>query len=356
MGTTVFYATNRAPIGEAATPPWYGLDASPGHPEVLRTGTADVTMAAAPEAPRHIEELRQDKPSAGKPPAIAPAIEAWADTAIKEKHDAVLFIHGYANDFINAITRAAQLRDFYAIPRDGTAFPVALLAFSWPSDGLVMPPSTHYPADRRDAEAAGPALAAVLGQIAKVARQLRDNGRRIHLIAHSMGNWVLRHGILAYVAAGGKMLFDEALLTASDEDHDAYADNKKLGLMARVARRVTIHVYDFDVILMVAQKLTRTDRLGAQWPVRLPAPSGRDDAALRVGPVITELSDPNLTGHQYYRNNAEVRRDTIAVLGGQPQATIRGRLPDSAHDRHFVLWGATAGSVPVPSASATPLA
>ncbi len=358
MPTRVFYATNRAPIGDTTMPPYHALDATPGGEGNLLTGIAEVTTAAEPEAKRVIERVLPDlllpapKGKAakqdGKAPAVAPAIAAWAEAALEARRDAVLFIHGYANTWTDSICRAAQLQDFYATPRDGTALPFTTLAFGWPSDGLVMPPATHYPADRKDGAAAGPALAAVLAQVAAVAPDIRKAGLKVHLIVHSMGHWVLRHALAAYTPAkGAPALFDQALLAAGDEDHDALANGAKLKPLLRLAGRVTALVYDWDVILMVSRKLNGVDRLGLEWPVPLPATPGRDDAVLRVSPVIVELTDPNLTGHQYYRNNAEVRRDVIAVLLGKAQADIRGRQPDPEAPGHFVLWGATAGGTPV---------
>lgn len=347
MTTRVFYATNRAPIGDATVVPHYALDAAPGEHSALRTGIAEVTTAAGPEDKRIVENVFPDRDNdlvkRGKQ-AVAPAIAAWADAAVTSRQDAVLFIHGFANTWTDSICRAAQLRDFYAIPSGGAALPFQVLAFGWPSDGQIMPPSTHYPADRKDAAAAALALAALLAQIAVVAPAIRGVGARVNLIAHSMGNWALRNALLAYKPTSGKPLFDEVLLTAPDEDDDALTDGDKLGLLFPLCQRVTAHVYDWDVILSLSSKINGRGRLGQDWPIPVPNIAGRDDAVLRVSPVIIELTDPNLTGHQYYRNNAAVRRDVIAVLGGLAQAEIRGRAPDPACPCHFVLFGASPGS------------
>jgi esterase/lipase superfamily enzyme len=353
MATQIFYATNRAPVGDATADPWYGTDATPGKPELLRTGLAEVTTAAEPEAERRIERLLPDATGPGGS-GLSPAVEAWGAAAIAAEQDAILFIHGYANAFEDAILRAAQLRDFYALPRDNTAYPTSLLAFSWPSEGKVLPIGRYYPADRADAKAAAPALAALLAQVAKVGAELRKKGRKLHLIAHSMGNWALRNGILAY--AGPKGLFDEAVLTAADEDHDAYADAAKLGGLAALARRVTIHVYDMDLILTISRGIHGVERLGQAWPLPLPAAGTRDDAVVRVSPVIVEQGDFNLTGHQYYRNSAPVRRDTIAVLEGHAQAAIRGRNRDPQAGRHFVLSGPLVAAAPLPDMGSPPSA
>jgi len=331
MPTTVFYATNRAPIAGATIPPYYGLDATTGAEAILNMGVAEVTTAAAPEAARQILAVTPDPATSGR--GAAPAVNAWAQAAIAAQQDAVLFIHGYGNSWTDSILRAGQLRDFYAEPDNDTARPVALLAFGWPSDGKVFPPSVHYPADRRDAEAAGPALASLFGQVAKVAAAIRAKGLKLHVIAHSMGNWALRHGLKAFGPPAGVPLFDECVLAAADEDADALTADGKLPSLSKLAKRVTAYVYGDDGILFISQAINGTTRLGQVWPTRLPrAAAARDDAAIRVNACIVEQGDPNLTGHQYYRNNPTVRRDIIAVLEGRPQAVIRSRQPEPGAD------------------------
>ncbi len=357
MPTTVFHATSRAPIAGATAPPFYGLDATPGAEDGLNTGQAEVTTADEPESPRRIISVTPDPAPDGKTPSgktplgkaaklVSPAVAAWAEAAIAGQQDAVLLVHGYANTWEDSILRAAQFRDFYAQAEGGTARPFAVLAFGWPSDGLVMPPNTHYPADRKDAAAAGPAMATLLAEVARVAPAIRGRGLKLHLIAHSMGNWALRHGLAAHgPPRGAAPLFDEALLTAADEDTDALADPAKLAALPALASRITVNVYDMDVILFIARHMTGELRLGQHWPPPLPA--GRDDAALRVSPSVIELTDPNLTGHQYYRNNLAIRRDVIAVLEGRAQHSIRGRVVDLVGEGMFVLFGATSGDPPM---------
>jgi len=338
MTTTVFYATNRKPIGTAAAPDYFSLDAEAGNETALYTGQAEVTTEAAPEAARHILSVTPDRPGSGVPPAI----RAWAQAAAASQQDALLFIHGYANSWVDSITRAAQLRDFYAQSLDNTSKPLAMLAFGWPSDGQFFPPSTHYPADRQDAQQAGRAMAATLGHIAKV------RPKRLHLIAHSMGNWALRNGLAAFVPPGGEPLFDEVVLAAADEDLDALTRQDALGTLGRLGKRITVLVYDWDWVLGISHRINGIARLGAEWPVALPAATGgRDDAAVRVGMVLNDTEAPQLTVHQYYRNNREVRRDLIAVLESRPQARIRGRTTEDGDARQFTLRGATGNAVPM---------
>ena len=119
----------------------------------------------------------------------------------------MIFLHGFANDFENSILRAAQLQQVYSTADR----PLTVFLFAWPSDGesaLVRP----YFNDRIDAKASGEAMGRALKRFVQFLREMlmedertireaRVNGteltddmlvacdRKVHLMAHSMGNW-----------------------------------------------------------------------------------------------------------------------------------------------------------------------
>ena len=79
---------------------------------------------------------------------------------IEEKRDALVFIHGFANDFDNAMARAAWLAEYYLVlAEDGQMRAPEVFAFSWPSDGMTQPP-WKYASDREDAAMSGVAMGA----------------------------------------------------------------------------------------------------------------------------------------------------------------------------------------------------
>ena len=98
---------------------------------------------------------------------------------------AVLYVHGYANDFADAAFRTAQIVFDLARPD----YDLVPLMFSWPSDpgGTGM----GYGEARKRSEASGYDLARFLEEVAAAT----DIGT-VHLIAHSMGSEVLGHAML----------------------------------------------------------------------------------------------------------------------------------------------------------------
>lgn len=97
-----------------------------------------------------------------------------------QRGDILLFVHGYYNSFSDAVLRVAQLQ--HDLQFDGAA-----VAFSWPSAASV----TGYRSDEVSNEKSLNSFTDVLELLIS---QL-PAGRRLHVIAHSMGNRLLLHGV-----------------------------------------------------------------------------------------------------------------------------------------------------------------
>jgi len=96
-------------------------------------------------------------------------------TATHNPGQAIVYVHGFNNSFEDALRRAGQIG--YDLRFDGPIF-----AFSWPSKNSVF----GYLADAKSARDAAPALKDLLIRIIK-----GTGVRKIHFIAHSMGNVLL---------------------------------------------------------------------------------------------------------------------------------------------------------------------
>ena len=241
--------------------------------------------------------------------------------------DALVYIHGFANTFESSISRAAQLREHYRIGHGSNAKHPLVFAFCWPSNGEVFPP-WEYSSDRSDAREAGPAMARTLLRFSDYVRRNGDPcEQRIHLVAHSMGNWALRHAVqaLATMNLGNRLepIFDNALLMAADEDDDAFEMDHKLKPLVRLARR--IHVYhSADDLSLVISDTTKfnPDRLGYDGP--------RDVSKINKRIVSVDCEHVDDTefahvNHQYYRRRQEVIADVRHVLAGERPGSIPGR-------------------------------
>lgn len=246
--------------------------------------------------------------------------------------DAFLFIHGFNFTFRESAARAAQLKQWLA---DGGQDMVTMM-FAWPSGGGGESVRA-YNDDRQRARASGVALGRALLKavdfIRNTKRSERCNGR-IHLMAHSMGNWALQGAIQsmrAFVGDNIPPLFDEVVLVAADDDADTLGDTRKLAPLLRGCRRVTVYYNHQDLALKASDVVIgNPDRLGRSGPANRSSLSEKvasvnvSRVIIREAPAATAWTVDD-TGHQYYRNNARVRQDLLAVLAGQLDATVPGR-------------------------------
>lgn len=348
---TVFYATNRQRQSD-------GFHAESGQPpdnRALWLGKASVELLGDPantEAPRglltHPEIPGDDdfaKPDKG--PA-ARLLDAWIDDAVARGAVALFFIHGFSNGFTSALTRAAQITEFY-----GGHVALSPFAFSWPSDGRVFDPEdmlnpfkaamAQYKADQADALACGGALGRLLREVSRARLRAEKRGRlpRMVLLAHSMGNLALasglaamRHGLMTTAMAG---TFDHAALVAADVPETLILPSEPLSDITLLAGTVTVVIND-DGMLRIPSKIANdgSRRLGHYGPPRLDllAPqvtvvdyaTGLQDEASK-----THLKNGGTTwdtvNHQYYRNDVKARLDMAAILDGSAPPTRDALAP-----------------------------
>jgi esterase/lipase superfamily enzyme len=145
------------------------------------------------------------------------------------KGQALIFVHGYNVDFENAVRRAGQIA--YDLNFDGPVF-----AFSWPSQECLL----CYLTDRDTVDIAAEQLKHFLLQIVAPI-----DARKVHIIAHSMGNLVLLKalGELMDVPASNRPRIGEVIDAAPDVGRDVFeefatkimADGGKLTIYASAA-------------------------------------------------------------------------------------------------------------------------
>ena len=324
--TTIYFATNRKP--NKSTPTNFGKGFS-------RTGLGDMRFGQVNVSNGKFDtkslKVLPDKPAQGSEALFAELRKSMKT----EKTDSLIFIHGFNVTFKEAIESAAEMGDCYARLSDNNYKP-NIFVFSWPSDGLI----TSYANDRSDAEASGYALARGMMKFAAFLKELQPGkacNQKIHLIAHSMGNYVLRYALQqANKISEGQSLtriYNEIILTAADEDSDAFEFDYKFGRLSELAQRITVYFNNGDLALKISDHTKNNpDRLGHDGPNKpheVPAQVVLVDASAVVGGV---------SEHSYHVDNDIVARDIVTVLQGNSSEEILQRkyVP---HANKFKLTG-----------------
>ncbi len=325
----IYFATNRNP-DSVDLPTDFGSLFSPHGLTDLRFGSAEVTGA---KLDRYTLDVAAEKIDVGLAKAhrnqlddqvlgSQAVFEQVRAEMVAHRQDCMVFIHGFNVSFQEAISRTAQLKQFYG------GRPMTWLVFTWPSDGSLLP-FKAYASDRDDARASGVALGRGLQKLASFLHGSRpedDCGQRVHLMTHSMGAYALRWALQSIRSANGsslRRLLEHIVMFAADEDDDAFELDHKLQALPEMARRVSLYHNACDLALVTSDATKRNpDRLGAAGPRNARALPDKV-SVVDCEPVLNFKQDPK--GHTYYATNRSVRQDVLLVLDGSASIDIKGR-------------------------------
>lgn len=348
---TVYFATNRNLTGSKARPD-FGHTFSKDGPHAVRFGWADVTGSKLEKVKVEVsDEVLETADDAKRVLGSRAVFDVVRKKMDKHARDTLVYVHGFGFSFKDAIRRAAALKRKYSAGN-----PINLFVFTWPGDGRMIPYLSYY-SDRSDARNSGMAMARTFLFLRDFLEELRRADRafcqrRLHLMAHSMGNYALRHGLQGIRSELGDdipRIFDNILLAAADEDDDAFELDHKFRKLPALARLVHVYFSPDDRALLISDKTKRNpDRLGSDGPRLI------DDLPRKVVLIDCHKVDHargDLQVHQYYRLKREVVDDISAVLAGTAPEDVPNRAYTPATRTYRILpaYSAEEGTVPDPT-------
>jgi esterase/lipase superfamily enzyme len=305
----VFFGTDREPDGR--DPARFGVETGE-----LAVGVARISIpldrvarptGALPDPPSTLGFRRAPEPARDLfVERVEPMTDVYWDEAVRRelRHDstrtAVVFVHGFATRFEQALRRAGQLA--VDLPFDG-----AMLVYSWPSRGEVGP--LAYFRDDKTVPASQPMLRRFLERV------LAESGaERVSVVAHSMGTLLVARTLKEMHDADPRVRFDQVVLAAPDIDTTSFRRSLAPALRG-VARRVTVYVSSHDRALDVAQAASSYPRVGQAGP----------GLHLAAGIDVVDASHATQGdfGHGYLATSTAVLADLRAVLAGVPASARR---------------------------------
>lgn len=317
MTTTVYFATNRIANHPADRPENYTFFmTAPDNPLQVTYGTAFVDSAGLTAdtvgAIRSLNDLQKGGFS-----------QSAIDDLSEGGRNILVFVHGFANSFEDALTRAAFNREWLAQSGVSEA-DTTVVTFSWPSRGQLLTPvlTLPYRADQRMAGGSGLPLMRFFANLLPILETARRNGRRAFLLTHSMGNLALQAAVQAWFdnGNGDAEMFDHIFLAAADIVDDAFdaATTNSLAPLYRLGKRITIlHNRGDKVLDVLSETLNNCHRLGQDGPrgggdtiLFPPATYRRVDCS-----GFTDYDHGFAGSHQYYRRSASVRAEIAALMG-----------------------------------------
>jgi esterase/lipase superfamily enzyme len=338
--TRIFFVTNRdhQPNKRDSL---FGARFNPDGVAALRYGRADFTPGAGGPALKNAYVYPETKGRTAAAGFTRTGSESFLDDLRVQMRDGcsdtLIFIHGFNVGFDEALAAAAKISAQTVIGGK----PLNIVLFSWPSDGKATPFMAYY-SDRDDARSSGAAVARAFLKLIDFLIGMKEDeycGKSMHLLAHSMGAYVLRNGLQALIAKEPTKLlrvFDEIVLAAPDEDDDAFETDAKLRLLPRLGARVTLYHNESDRALLISDKTkANPDRLGADGPRML------DLLPKKV--VVVDCSRVAATAdamvrHTFFINCPPVSSDLVATLSGTDTGAI-GNRESIRHERAYRIKG-----------------
>lgn len=178
--------------------------------------------------------------------------------------DVLIFIHGYNVSWEEAVGSALSLQLMVNRKKQPGEKHILVVLFSWPSDGSILP-FAAYKSDRSDARDSAQAVGRGLLKLRDFLSKLQNNNddkelnpcnKKINLLCHSMGNYVLQNALKKLVgySTGSRMsrLFENIFLCAADVDDDVFEKENKMGKVHELCNRLTIYFNNEDVGMYIS--------------------------------------------------------------------------------------------------------
>jgi esterase/lipase superfamily enzyme len=318
---SILFATNRKPAGEVGGIATFDDNVQDMTPEALICGSVEVCDIDI-SSPDHGTIDKMSKLTVGG------FDQGALDALAQSTNDVLVFVHGASNSFEDAITRGAYNKQWLASAKLANCnFDV--VAFTWPSRSYVywdpFSDLTDYRHDQQQAAASAYHFGLFLKQVDRI-RAAIGKTRKLNLLCHSMGNYMLGAAVEAWSRANpAQSIFDTAILAAADEIATTFTtpDNGRLCTLKALAEEITVY-FNYDDVLMHLSHIANCDyRLGYDGP-----PNKADQKVFGadvysivdctgVDDYISSIFDQPDRSHQYYRQSPTVRFDIAQTLTGQ---------------------------------------
>lgn len=208
--------------------------------------------------------------------------------------DALVFLHGFNNSFEDAALRAAQI-GFDLRIKGQTAF------FSWPSLGGI----DNYPTDESSIESSEEAITKFLVDFSH-----KSGAKRIHLMAHSMGNRGLLKALKNIArdveVSNSSVSFGHIILAAPDLDVDVFRQAKDA--YTSLSESTTIYTSSKDRAVKLSKWIHTYPRLGFVPPITVE--QGINTITINDNYNLFEFT----LGHSYFAEAGALLHDIFDLI------------------------------------------
>jgi pimeloyl-ACP methyl ester carboxylesterase len=256
-------------------------------------------------------------------------VQALAETGVNAQGrptgDVLIFVHGFNVDLDLILKRHRQIR----AALEALGYRGALVSFDWPCGESAL----SYLDDRTKAKET--ALRLVSDGLAPFCRmQATDCAIRTHVLAHSMGAFVLREAFddaddrAALVTSGWSM--GQVMLIAADVSADSMGPSAVSASLYRHCTRLTNYANPFDAVLSIsgAKRVGVSPRVGRiGLPVSAPAKAVNVDVGLYYDEHREDFAGIPNADHSFHFSSPQMLKDIyLTLLGEIDRASIPTRF------------------------------
>lgn len=259
--------------------------------------------------------------------------------AMRKSTDVVIYIHGFNVSWEDAVGAALALQEMLNRPRIGDpSQAVMVVLFTWPSDGMTLP-YVSYKSDRTEAHGSGFAVGRGFLKVRDFLSSLSDRpaggqpdlnagcSQDIHLLCHSMGNYVLQNALTRiremHGGTGIPRLFEHIFMCAPDVDEDVFERGRSMEDLHRLCRSVGVYHNRGDVAMYVSDfSKGNPERLGTNGAAR-PSLVHNKVHQIDCTPIVKGVVE-----HSYYLWGPVSTDIRVSIDGAAHESPARTRTRD----------------------------
>lgn len=259
---------------------------------------------------------------------------------LHENTQLLFYIHGFNNNMEPDVFENAQiLQELFDQEQENLVYVVPII---WPcDDDSALAFIDDYWDDQDAADASGPAFARLLGKFDSWRRKEQQQRipclKRINVLAHSMGNRVLKNALNDWVVkhSSGNMplFFRNVFMIAADVENEALEKSEPGRHIVSSARNVVVY-YANDDLAMPASKLANVKNKTVSRRLGMTGPEDMSKLPKNVYEVDCDdfNNDFDLKGHSYFLKDKEgatspiIKHMSIAIDTGRVSPAQRSEI------------------------------
>ena len=243
-----------------------------------------------------------------------------------QSNEVVVFVHGFNTPQASMLERLGKIEQ--GLKNNG--YQGAVVAFDWPSDGLL----TAYDPDLRDAKKSAPFL------VPDGILLLLDRGLTVHVLAHSMGTYLTLRAFAGEGDAVGANPWnvDQVLFAAADTEAEAVRKGAWGGLvLERRCQRFTNYYCTADKVLALSGGFVHGGRPRVG---HVGMPDAKPDNSIDLYTteqfrqhVPPQQQSKPVVSHTWLYDDAGFYEDAARTIAGQPDTGMPTRRDTNVGDR-----------------------